>query len=306
MKKLKTFLLISVLILFCINTAKAFNKKIYFFPVVSHSVNIKFAADYTNMLKDRLVQTGIFDIISVKDFEFEGNPSDFDSLRISVDNYCYINQIKTALFGFILRGDYGYVVKIAVYSPEADDLFFEFHDTFIIESEIEKSARNCAVEILSKYYSDESVKFFFGSLLMPGLGQLMMKNKVKGALFLGGMGLLAYTYINAGQHKSIENDTEVRVFQTGDNSMFKYFYLGEEVSYSYLNSMRDEYLKYNKDLDTKKNVLQLAAVAVYLINVGDILFSIKKYNDKQTLRNKFTVSSVPAGKNLRFVIAYHF
>lgn len=306
MKKFKFFLIISLLLTFLINQAGAFEKKIYFFPVVSSISNIKFSSKYTDILMEKLVGTDVFEIVPVKDFNYQSNPSKFDSLRTSVDNYCYIKGIKTALFGFILKGDYGYVVKIVLYSAENDGIIFEYNDTFIIESEIEASARNCAIEILAKHYSDESVKFFFGSLLMPGLGQLMMKNKVKGALFLGGMGFLAYMYINSGGQKSIENDTEIRVSQTEDNNMFKYFYMGEEVSYSYLKSIRNEYYNYNKDLDKKKSVLQLAAVAVYLINVGDILLSIKKFNNKQILRNKFTVSSIPVGKNLQFAVTYHF
>ncbi|MFC1724708.1 hypothetical protein ACFL4T_03705 [candidate division KSB1 bacterium] len=306
MKLLK--ILISGIIILNFSTLSAQEKKVFLFPIVSETSASELSFKYTDLLKEKLIKAGAFEVEIIRDFKYElkENDTPYISVKNAVLEVCLQKNIQSAIYGYIIKKENWYDLKVFFHSVSNDDIVSEYSDILHNEAGVERLAVNSAVEFVSDYHAVKGLRIFVGSALMPGLGQLFMKDYLKSALFFGGIGYILYKYSKAGSPKSLENDAEIRVVES--NSIRKYIYLfkGEEVSYEFLKSLPSEYHKYNQELSGRKTNYQLAAAAVYLLNIFDILRSIKSYNDRQRLRNRLTFDAGGFGENPRISLVYSF
>ncbi len=121
------------------------------------------------------------------------------------------------------------------------------------------------------------------SLIIPGWGQIAEKRYIEGALFLSAEIFCIYK-IFSYNHKG--------------NDYYDLYKKAENVSDA--TQYRDLTEKY----DTKRNRFILAAAGVWIINLIDTYFIVKKKDKKKrNLRLKFKLNE---NKDLAFTISYHF
>ena len=291
-----------------VSSSFAAGKKTYIFPIVPLNSEIDFCGEYTDILKQKLEKSDVFKIFLAQDFNFTLKKDDIPdaALRRSVYNYCDIREIKSAIYGYITKEGSSYNIFIILYSAEDDNIIQRFNDHLVIKSEIYSSALDCAVDFVAGLNSIQSARYVTSSAFLPGLGQLEMKKYLKSTLIFGGFGFYLYKLISAGSFKSVEDDTEIRVVEINFSRRFIYLYKGNEVSRSFLETIPDEYNKYNHDLEKKRHRFQLFIGCIYLYNILDIIFSIKEYNDKLRIKKKLNVDVIPGDKNTTISLSYRF
>ena len=302
-------ILLSAIIICFTSAIFAEGKKTYIFPFISLQSEISLCRNYVDILKQKLEKSDEFEIFMIQNFKFklnkEGDPS--AAIKNAVYNYCDIKEIKSAIFGYLDKQEFYHEITVVLYSAEDDNIITKFTDKLYNEDDINNSALNCAADFTARLKSIKSTKYLTASAFMPGLGQFIMKKYVKSAIILSSVGFCIYKYLNAGSMKSVERDTEIRIVESNNNTQkFIYLYKGKEVSFSYLRSIPEQYHKYNHDLDKKKKTWQFTACCVYLVNIIDILFSIKNYNDKQKIKQKLTLDINPSAYKSEICLSFHF
>jgi hypothetical protein len=121
------------------------------------------------------------------------------------------------------------------------------------------------------------------SLLIPGWGQLSEKRYSEGVLFLS-VELFCIYKIFSYNHKG--------------NDYYDLYKKADNVSDA------TEYRDLTEKYDTKRNRFILAAAGVWIVNLIDIYFIVKKKDKKdKNLRLKFKLNE---NKNLAFTISYSF
>ena len=121
------------------------------------------------------------------------------------------------------------------------------------------------------------------SLIIPGWGQVAEKRYIEGVLFLSAEIFCIYK-IFSYNHKG--NDY-YDLYKKADNV-----------------SAATEYRELTEKYDTRRNRFILAAAGVWIINLIDIYFIVKKKDKKEkNLRLKFNLNE---NKNLAFTVTYSF
>ena len=276
----------------------------HLFNIVSTKSGKNIGLQYTETLYDKLKRTEVFNVILDSDFNMllENTDSTFSKIKESVIRFCSENKIRTAIFGYLIPVNNIFELRMIFYSVLDNEIITEFSDRLFDEHDIEKSAEYCALEFAARHNSIKSTRYFFGSLFMPGLGQLMMKNYLRSVIFFAGVGYCLFEYSTAGSYKSFDKDAEIRV----DHNIYTYYFNGDKVTYSFLEKMRSEYRVLNTELRKKKEKFQIAAAFLYLLNVADILVSIKEYNSKLALKKKLAIEIYPFKNNPQIALKYHF
>ena len=175
-------------------------RRIHLFPVISLNCEPETGIKYTGILLEKLLKTEIFDISEIKDFTFNQNLSGdiFTSLKNSINEFCQEKGIKTAVYGYISKKQSWYDIKIVFYSVEDQNTITNYDDRIFSESFMEESAKNCAVHVATRMTSIKGTKVFVASAFCPGLGQIIQKKYIKGAVILGSFVYLMYKYANIG------------------------------------------------------------------------------------------------------------
>lgn len=302
MTRYKTFIIVIIFLNSSIILSN--EQETYLFNIVCTKSDKNMGLKYTNILYDKLKRTDVFNILLYENFELmlENTDSTYIKIKESVLKNCFNKKIRSVIFGFLMPRNNILDLRIVFYSVEDDEIITEFSDRLYSEHEIEKSAENCALEFATRHNSIKSTRYFFGSLFMPGLGQFMMKNYLRSLIFSSGVGYCLYEYSTAGSTKSFDKDAEIRV----EHNIYTYYFNGNRVTYTFLEKMRMEYRTFNKELQKKKERFEVAAAFIYLINIADILVSIKEYNSRIMLKRKLSVNVYPSKDNLQIALRYRF
>ncbi|MFC1724709.1 DUF5683 domain-containing protein [candidate division KSB1 bacterium] len=305
--KFTKILTIALSILF-FSTLQAEEKKILLFPIASAASELGPSGKFTEILKEKLTKSEVFDVFIVNDFRYtlKKIQDPLTDLKNAVFDHCKDKKIQSAIFGTIIKNESWYEINVFWYNVEQNDKITEFTQRVFSEERIENSATKCAVDFVARLNSIKSLRFMVSSVFMPGLGQLFLKNHIKSALFFGGVGYFLYRFASGGSYKYIDEDSEVKIVDMGSFQKYFYFFKDKEVSYEFLESKSAEYQDYNKRLDNKKMIFQFAAAAVYLINIADILLSIKQYNDRIRIEKKLTIDVNPFSSSPEICIKYSF
>ena len=202
--KLNRFLIFSILLL-SFSIINAQEKKVFLFPIVSESSASELSFKFTDLLKEKLDKAGAFELEIIRDFDYEikENETPYISVKNAVLSVCTEKNIQSVIYGYLIKRENWYDLKVFFYSVTNDDIISEYSDILHNESGAERQAVNSAVEFVSDYQAVKGLRIFVGSALMPGLGQLFMKDYLKSAIFFGSIGYIIYKYSNVGSPTSL-------------------------------------------------------------------------------------------------------
>ena len=308
------------LILIFSSTALASNKKVNLFTLVSIKAEKEICTKFTALLKEKFLQAEVFEILDSGNLSpviSEGEDL-FIALKKIINKDSEQTNIENAVFGYISKKSLWYDVKVYLYTPEYEKLICSFSDRFYNEIEIERSAKNCAIEFASEVSSIMGTKIFFSSALLPGLGQMMMKNYKKSALFLGGFAYLIYKYTALGSKKTIDDSRfqcrNIFIFTGADMiNVLNYYIDGEEVSkdtydreFDKWNEEMEPLREYNRDIDYNRKKFKLVLTGLYLLNIVDTVIGLKEYDIKKRFEEKITFDVNPWSRQPSINFNYHF
>ena len=126
-------LLVFLLIILIFSTAYSVNdKKIFLFPIQSEVEQKDICKGFTDILKQKLIQTGVFNVNCLEDFSFEIDRRRviFEGLKDKVDHYCEGSDMKLVVFGYLIKQSYDYSLKIVLYSTKSGNVIDDFSEYF--------------------------------------------------------------------------------------------------------------------------------------------------------------------------------
>ena len=294
-----------------------YERKVHLFPIVPINTDIEICRQYSDILKDKLQMTEIFTLFEVQDFSFE--PGQFKniifSLKDAVTKTCKNKNINSAIYGTIEKKNSLLFVNIYLYTSDGNNIIASFSDKIYNSSDINRSAKDCAVHIGTEVSSIKGTKVFFSSALCPGLGHFLMKKKFRGAAYMGLFAFFVYKYSSAGKLRTPENTFEMLTVESGftgaERTVSAWYYInGEEVSFREYNERYQNevvpVLEYNDKVKSRKNKFKLALAGIYLVSLLDTIFSSNEYEIKSRLEEKVSFDVDPFGRKPSINFNYHF
>ncbi|MFC1724390.1 hypothetical protein ACFL4T_02095 [candidate division KSB1 bacterium] len=296
-----------ILTLIFVSSVSGGDKKVHLFPIISVGTNNSLTEKYSEILKEKLLKTGIFSVHFYKDFKYI--TEDDSNLRYRIKEAIKKESLdkgySSVIYGFMTQISGGYRINIALYSPGEDNIITEFFDRIYTEEGIERSAIKCALEFASRLKSIQGSRIYVASMMMPGLGQLMMKKYLRGALFMGSFVYFVSKNFSTKSPNTVERMTFSSYLSHPDRI---YTVNGRRVDYDTWNRLKTEYddaVYSNQGLNDKKRKLQLAAGLVYIFNIIDTLILTKDYNDKRKIERKLYVS-LDSHRNPSIALNFNF
>ena len=314
--------LFSLLTFILLNTdISASVKKIHLFPLVSIDTDKELAINYTDLLKEKLLKSEVFEITDIESFNFDAG-TDIDIIsRLKTEilkNVSVINA-ESVVFGYIKKRQQWHEIKIVLYSVLDDNIVSTYSDRVFVVDDFENSAKKCAIEFASRVSSIKGSKIFFASAFCPGLGHFLMKKYLKSAVIFGSFAYIFYKHATLGDITEIATDR----FRAHTSSMWisdlqsivitEYYVDGVLVSEEVYNEHYEAWQREveplrqrNDKIKEDRKKFQLGLAAVYLINILDTIFSSKDYEIKRRLEEKVTLDVNPWGRQPSINFNYHF
>ena len=151
------------------------------------------------------------------------------------------------------------------------------------------------------------VLFLFASLFMPGLGQLLNKDYLKGTMLLGGF---AYCLIKNTTLRESESSGQLRRFYSSfDGFNYRYFIDGIEYNYRTWKQILDEQEnrgKNNEKIRKEKKKLKVYLGTIYILNILDALLTSKKFNNKKTIERKLSLEIGSINSKPQICLRYRY
>lgn len=295
-------------------------RKIHVFPLIGLNCEPEIGTKYTGILFEKLQKTEIFDINKIEDFSLNNELSGdiFTSLKNSITTFCQEKNIKTAVYGYISKKQSWYDIKVVFYSAGDRNIITSYDDRVFSESFFEESARNCAVHVAARMTSIQGTKVFVASAFCPGLGQILQKKYIKGAVILSSFAYLMYKYANIGNPVEIVSPYRASISMmwiSNDQRFYHYTYYRNDVMISqedYNTGFEQWYnetepaRQRNQRIKDDKNKYKLAMGAAYLINILDTIFFSGQKDIKRKFEEKLSFELNPWGRKRMINFNYRF
>ncbi len=286
-------------------------RSIHFFPLFSSREENSLSVKYSELLKSKLIKSEVFKINDSGQMNsiLENSNNIYSTVKKKIDEVSSKSGIESVIYGYIIKINNKFNVKLYLYNAKDKIIVSSFQDNIYEEIDCERSARRCAVEFCSRMLSISSSRYFFASMIMPGLGQFLKKKYIRGALFSSSF---VYLFAKLSSLKSQYVQTmsyRSERYYTGSSYTTRYYINNSQVSYNeYISSQN----KYNKSMQNRNEISQqkqkyaLGLATVYLVNIADMLISIKSMNSKRIIENRLNFSAVPLNDGHMYTLTYRF
>ena len=326
MKLLKTSL-ITFFLFFLFNSAFPQQRSVHFFPVIPVNTENEFCRNYSDLLKEKLIKTEVFNIKYIENFAVftEDGDETYNIIKDAVKEKCKLENIESVFFGYIRKTGVRYSVYFELYDSENENAVSKFRDSFVLQDEVPHSVKKCAMHFASRIQNINFAKITFSSAIIPGLGLANMNKKLRAVSYFGGFVLLylwqrnlsnridpliqnRFSWESKSAYDGLNEDGSPRILQYAE-----YYIDGELTSFEEWNEQRSVWMlenskiiQLNDKIKNERKYVRLGMVFLYVANLLDTVFQARKYNDPIRLEQKLSFDFDPFHRNPGFRVKYHF
>ncbi len=285
-------------------------KLIHFLPVYSSQKEYAIAKYYSDQLMVKLYMSDVFEINDLRQMNsiLENTKGIYQNVKRKVSEIADKSEYENVIYGYLTRQKSNYIIRLILYNAEGDKIISSFQDNIFGEEDCELSAKRCAVEFCSRMLSISSSRYFFGSMILPGLGQFLKKKYIKGAVFSGSF-IYLFNHFLTTRIKFVGSQVFTSNMVLSGGFHYKYYISGKEYPYEEWSARKTEYEQYlrsKSDISDKKSKYAAGAAAVYLINIIDMLRTIKSYNNKRMIEKRLSLNAIPLKDGSVLSLTYNF
>ena len=295
------FITLLVLFIFCFSSAYGQKKVVHVFPIVSSKSERYLSMKYTDLLKEKLIKTEMFEIVVAADlgFDIRDEFGIYTRLRDTVDKKCGEKGYELVIFGNIT----GYRARIILYSPAGKKIVSEFKETIFGRNGVEISSKNCALKFATDINTINSSRKILLSVLMPGMGHILTKRNVRGVLYMGIFSYYLIRHLSFGlKEKTAYDLSSFRSITVGHTRL--YTFKGNSLPYDdWVEKMKKNYenLVYNEKIKDKKRNILFCMGLIYMVNlidafITDFCMVLKSSSVQEKIEKSLSLSveSLPA------------
>lgn len=300
MKIFRLLTILTVILVFS-NAYSNNDKKIYLFPIQSEAEQKNICKAFTEMLKQKFIQTGVFDVNYTENFSFKIDRRRvvFEGLKNKVDQFCENSDMKLVVFGYLIKQSYDYSLKIVLYSTKSGNVIDDFSEYFEDPENLDKIARQCAIDFAHKIRTQKASNMMLYSAICPGLGQFVSGSKFKyrGLLYFTGFTYFFIKYVSLGREKITSDWSQFNIRRDGGAIMLTIeggvFDYGTWLWRMKENAMN---IEFNNQLKKDRNAYFAYVGIIYALNLIDALLTSNKYNNRVEIEKRVSLD-VRANQN---------
>jgi len=155
-----------------------------------------------------------------------------------------------------------------------------------------------AFQLAEEYYTDEKESIFFRSFFVPGLGQFLDGQKVRGLLFFSGVVGMSFYVSRIGPGDLYTGGGRVlQMEDTNRDGEPDVFYIGrDQVTPEKFYAERDRRRRAEESRDQKKRERRIAwgiMGVIYMANLVDAIFTGTKYDRRYIRQRRFSLLLAP-------------